>query len=77
MSERTTVALPKKDRPAVDLLAEQYRQEKHLLVSPSSMDTLVYAIRECLERRGITFLPAPDGVAPVPVFHVQFGQRPE
>ena len=72
---KTTLAIPKTERPGLDMLIEVYRQEKHLASAPSIQDVTVYMLRECLERRGITFLPAPEGATPVPVVHVSRRQE--
>ena len=63
----TTLAFPMTERPALDILAEAFRKEMHLITVPSIIDTLVYAERECLKKRGIDFLPAPDGADLIPV----------
>jgi hypothetical protein len=67
MNEHTTLAIPKSERPALDLLARIFQEEKQLLNPPSIQDTLVYALRDCLMHRGVTFLPAPDGGEIVPI----------
>ena len=63
----TTLAYPKAERPALDILTKLYQGEKKLLSPPSAIDTAIWAIRECLSRRGVNFLPKPDDGEAVPV----------
>jgi hypothetical protein len=74
--EHTTIAYPKTERPVLEILREQYKQERGSeLQAPTTKDTLVLAVRECLKRRGIDFLPSPPDGIPVPV--VKPSQRVE
>lgn len=68
--DRKMISIDKKYSNALDMLAEAYRKERSLLTTPTYKDTVAFALMECLERRGITFLPAPEGCEPVPVWTV-------
>ena len=70
MSDLTTIAIKKTRRPALELLAEQYRQERGARFI-SIGEAVELAALECLNRRGIDFLPAPEGATLVPVVYRQ------
>jgi hypothetical protein len=63
----TSLAIYKNERPALSMLQSIYREEKEMLSLPTLIDTISYALRECLKRRGITFLDGPEDSELVPV----------
>jgi len=67
MTKYTTLAIPRGERPALDILGEFYRKEKGLITPPTAIDSLIFALRECLLRRGVDFLPKPEDGEAIPV----------